>query len=348
MNILGIETSCDETAAAITRGRDVLSSVVYSQVAAHRPYGGVVPEVASRNHLEHLPAVLEEALLKASLSWRELDAVAVTYGPGLATSLLVGLSAAKGLAMRLAKPLVAINHLEAHLYSVFLTEGVPALENLCPMVALIVSGGHTCLLRVDGLGQYRLLGWTRDDAAGEAFDKGAALLGLEYPGGPAIDRSSIGGRPDAVMFPRGCRPDRGRAEPGPGPLDFSFSGLKTALLYHLKAEPVAGRPDRLADVAASYQEAIVDALAQRAAEAVRRESVGVLLAAGGVSLNRRLRLRLGEVAAELGCRLLLARPEYCVDNAAMVAGLAGAGGGWAAGWDVDVCPGLSLGEDEPD
>ncbi len=348
MIILGIETSCDETAAAVTRGREVLSSVVYSQVAAHRPYGGVVPEIASRHHLEHLPGVMEEALSNAGLAWGELDAVAVTYGPGLATSLLIGLAAAKGLALRLARPIVAVNHLEAHLYSAFLEPDAPALDSVCPALALIVSGGHTCLLRVDGLGQYRLLGWTRDDAAGEAFDKGAALMGLGYPGGPAIDRVSTGGRADAVAFPRGRRPDRRGAESGLGPLDFSFSGLKTALLHHLKADPLAGRPGRLADVAASYQEAVVDALIQGVAEAVRRENLRTILVSGGVSLNRRLRARLAELASGLGCRLMLARPEYCADNAAMVAGLAGAGGG-RVGWnDADACPGLSLGEDALD
>mgnify|MGYP003586984261 CR=1 FL=1 len=348
MIILGIETSCDETAAAVTRGREVLSSVVYSQVAAHRPYGGVVPEIASRHHLEHLPGVLEEALLASGLGWGELDAVAVTYGPGLATSLLIGLSAAKGLALRLARPIVAINHLEAHLYSAFLDPSAPGLESVCPALALIVSGGHTCLLRVEGLGKYRLLGWTRDDAAGEAFDKGAALLGLGYPGGPAIDRASAGGNAGAVAFPRGPRPDRRGPETGLGPLDFSFSGLKTSLLNYLKADPVSGRPERLADVAASYQEAIVDALARGVAEAVRRENLRAIVVSGGVSLNSRLRSRLAELAQALGCRLLLARPEYCADNAAMVAALAGAGGG-RAGWnDADACPGLSLGEDALD
>src|SRR5450759_3668832 len=184
MNVLGIETSCDETAAAVVAdGCTVLSSAVFSQVALHRPHGGVVPEIASRQHVEHLPRMLDQALAQSGLEWPRLQAVAVTYGPGLASSLLVGLSAAKALALRLNIPLIGINHLEAHLYSVFLAHGAPRYASACPLVALIVSGGHTCLVRVDAPGQYRRLGQTIDDAAGGAFDKGAKLLGLEYPGG---------------------------------------------------------------------------------------------------------------------------------------------------------------------
>ncbi|MDO9541891.1 MAG: tRNA (adenosine(37)-N6)-threonylcarbamoyltransferase complex transferase subunit TsaD, partial [Kiritimatiellia bacterium] len=203
MNVLGIETSCDETAASIVSdGRGVRSSVVFSQTDLHRPYGGVVPEIASRNHLEYLPGIIEKALAETGLStgggdWKQIDAVAATYGPGLASSLLVGVTAGRALALRLAVPFIAVNHLEAHLYAPFLTTAAPDMNSLCPFVALIVSGGHTCLVRVDGLGNYRLLGTTCDDAAGEVFDKGAKLLGLGYPGGPEISKLASDGKTDA-------------------------------------------------------------------------------------------------------------------------------------------------------
>jgi N6-L-threonylcarbamoyladenine synthase len=347
VNVLGIETSCDETAAAVVAdGRAVLSSVVFSQAALHRPYGGVVPEIASRSHLENLPGVIAEAV-RAGPGWAGLDAVAVTYGPGLATSLLVGLAAAKGLALRLDRPLCAINHIEAHIYSVFLSADAPPFDAVCPFAALVVSGGHTCLLRVDGLGRYRLLGQTIDDAAGEAFDKGANLLGLGYPGGPAIDKASRGGRADYVSFPRGRQRREHARLPGlEADLCFSFSGLKTALLYYLKQHPLpaegAGDGDR-ASLAASYQEAIVDALATRCDRAVA--GMRALAVGGGVSLNRRLREELARLADRRGIRLLLAEPRYCADNAAMIAALAGAGQGlWgAAALAADAQPNLPTG-----
>ena len=327
MNVLGIETSCDETAAAVVRdGIEVLSNIIYTQIALHRPYGGVVPEIASRNHLEKLPPVITEALTVTRLGWQDIDMIAVTYGPGLAGSLLVGLAAAKSLALRLDRPLVPVDHMEAHLYSAFLSHAIRRPEDYCPLLVLIVSGGHTSLVRMAAPGRYAMLGQTIDDAAGEAFDKGAALLQLGYPGGPAIDRAAVDGNPKAVSFPRGLMRRRHAvtADGLPtGEFDFSFSGLKTALLYHLKALPPEARsPARIADIAASYQEAIVDTLVTRTAEALRDDERG-LAVVGGVSLNRRLRAKIAEMAKARGVPLLLATPAHCTDNAAMVAGLAG-------------------------
>jgi len=363
MTILGIETSCDETAAAVVcDGRTVLSSVVYSQVPLHQPYGGVVPEIASRSHVEKLPGVIMQALQgvvgtnSASSEarpdpkqWNALDAVAVTYGPGLASSLLVGLSAAKGLAMRLGKPLIGINHIEAHIHSVFLSPDAPAPSDLFPFLALVVSGGHTCLVEVLSTGSYRVIGQTLDDASGEAFDKAAQLLGLGYPGGPAIDRAAKqAARRDDYRFPQG-RVRHGhplvsghlRAE-----LCCSFSGLKTALMYQLHAQPPSG-PDAVHAIAASYQEAIVGALADRCDRALRATHYGALAVGGGVSLNGRLRERLQEVAGRRNVRLLLAQPRFCGDNAAMIAGLAGAGGGVRGerAFALDVVPSLALDTD---
>jgi N6-L-threonylcarbamoyladenine synthase len=346
MNILGIETSCDETAAAVVRdGRDVLSNVVFSQIALHRPYGGVVPEIAARNHVEYLPRVLQEAMARSGLDWSDLDAIAVTHGPGLASSLLVGLAAAKGLALRLNRPLVGINHLEAHIYSVCLGAGTPALEALSPLTVLVISGGHTCLLRAESPGQYHLMGRTVDDAAGEAFDKGANLLGLGYPGGPAIGKAAASGNPHFCRFPKGFQHKRhGRIAGMESRFCFSFSGLKTSLLYYLKQHPLTGPSDpRIPDLAASYQEAIVDTLVDRA-----EASGGLNLAAvGGVSLNARLREKLATLAAREGLRLILAAPDYCTDNAAMVAGLAAqklpACAPLGATMDLDAIPHLEIG-----
>lgn len=346
MNVLGIETSCDETAAAVVcDGRQVRSNVVFSQVALHRPHGGVVPEIASRNHGKQLKPVLEEALAQSGLEWPQLQAVAVTYGPGLASSLIVGLSAAKALALRLNIPLLGINHLEAHLYSAFLTPGATSYEHACPLLALIVSGGHTCLLRANAPGQYRLLGQTIDDASGEAFDKGAKLLGLDYPGGPAIDNASAFGNPRQIAFPRTAVSSSAFTGCLVPSLCFSFSGLKTALLYYLREHPEAHEEPFLKDVAASYQEAIVSALVKGVQRALQREGVQTLVVAGGVALNSRLRERLRELAEGKKVRLLLPEKAYCADNAAMVAGLAGIGQGLGgeAAWSLDVCPNLELG-----
>jgi N6-L-threonylcarbamoyladenine synthase len=304
----------------------------------------VVPEIASRRHVETLPTVIEEAVRRSGAGWGELDMIAVTYGPGLASSLLVGIAAAKALALRLGKPLCAVSHVEGHIHSVFLSAAAPSFDAVCPFIALVVSGGHTCLVRVRGMTDQTLLGQTVDDAAGEAFDKGASLLGLGYPGGPAIEKQSAGGRSNYVRFPRGRPRKAGFAFEGLDPeLCFSFSGLKTALLYHLRDHPVSENPAVLASLAASYQEAIVDALADRCSRAMENEKV--LAVGGGVSLNRRLRERLTELAGKEGFRLLLSDPAYCADNAAMIAAVAGAGGG-VRGTDamaVDASPNLRIG-----
>jgi N6-L-threonylcarbamoyladenine synthase len=344
--ILGIESSCDESAAAVVETPcRVLSNSVSSQIALHGPYGGVVPEIACREHVRALPAVIEGALQQAGIGWSSVDAVAVTYGPGLASSLLVGLAAAKALSYRLDVPLIAVNHLQGHLFSPFLTPDSPEPDAACPFVSLVVSGGHTCLVRVDAPGRGELLGQTIDDAAGEAFDKGANLLGLGYPGGPVLDRLAREGNPRYRRFPRG----RVDAKSWTGGLDprfcFSFSGLKTALRYYLGEEPLA--PDqgqRLRDVAASYQEAIVDALLRRVTVAMEESGVGTLAVGGGVSLNSRLREALASAMAQQGRQLLLTEPAYCGDNAAMVAAVAGLGLG-GRGESVasrDVCPNLSV------
>ncbi|MEI6148551.1 MAG: tRNA (adenosine(37)-N6)-threonylcarbamoyltransferase complex transferase subunit TsaD [bacterium] len=349
MNILGLETSCDETAAAVVRdGHEVLSNVVYTQIAHHRPYGGVVPEIASRKHVEHLPDVIAEAMAKAGTGWKDLDAIAVTYGPGLASSLLVGLAAAKGLALRLKIPMIGINHLEAHIYSAFISPDRIDPLTLDPFLALIVSGGHTSLVKVEALGRYRLMGRTVDDAAGEAFDKGANLLKLGYPGGPAIDKAAREGNPAFVTFPRGFVRRLPARLTGLDPkYCVSFSGLKTSLLYHLRQHPLGPEPAvEVAHLAASYQEAIVDTLIQRAARAT--EETRILVVVGGVSLNRRLREKLAVMAAKRRARLILAAPSHCTDNAAMVAGLAAhkvaAYRPLRESMTLDVDPNLGLGD----
>ena len=354
MNILGIETSCDETAAAIVKdGCEVVSNVVYTQIPLHQPYGGVVPEVASRAHVEKIGEVVKTAMVS------QVDAVAVTYGPGLSPALLVGLNAAKGLARGLGVPLVGINHIEAHLHTPFLrTPGEPparvsAPEDAMPALGLAISGGHTAWIDMPEYGSYRILGQTLDDAAGEAFDKAAKLLGLGYPGGPVVDRIArdflAAPTGDLVPFPKG-RPREGvSALAGlPAELCVSFSGLKTALLRYVQRE---GGADALAAageiprVVASYQEAIVQAVADRTRTALRRVRRRSLVVGGGVSLNSRLRAVLSEVAAEADVELLLAAPRYCGDNGAMVAGLAFYR--YAAAADamgLDVSPGLEVGE----
>lgn len=344
MITLGIETSCDETSAALVNGpRCVLSNVVNSQIALHKPYGGVVPEVASRSHVENLPKVISAAIEQAGCSYADIGEVAFTYGPGLASSLLTGISAGKALGMMLGVPVAGINHVEAHIMSLFIGEDAPRLEEVVPFICLVVSGGHTCLVLVEGVGQYRLLGQTGDDAAGEAFDKGAKLMGLGYPGGPVIDKIARGARVDYVNFPR-SRSRKGRTETDGLDIDlcFSFSGLKTALLYYLQKRDVPGR-EELADIAASYQEAIVDSLVAGTRRALGE--VRFIGCAGGVSLNSRLRAKLKEMADEEGVQLLLAKPGYCTDNAAMIAGLAAMGGGVRSGdmLLLDADPSLMIG-----
>ena len=314
--VLAIETSCDETAAAVVEdGRRVLSSVVSSQVDLHARYGGVVPELAGRAHVELLTPVVAEALLEAGVENREdgrpgLDAIAATVGPGLIGALLVGVSAAKAMALAWGLPFVGVNHLEGHLAAAFLEE--PELE--FPLVVLLVSGGHTMLVLMEGPGRYGLLGQTIDDAAGEAFDKVARFLGLGYPGGPVIDRISIEGDPKAVEFPRALM-DEG--------YDFSFSGLKTAVITYVRKNPDAP----VADVAASFQEAVVDVLVSKARRAALDLGVKGLCLAGGVAANSLLRERTLDVCIAEGLRPFIPSRSLCTDNAAMI--------GVAAAWRLD-------------
>ncbi len=325
MKILGIETSCDETAAAVVEdGRIVLSNAIYSQIAKHRPYGGVVPEIATRSHVEKLPGIIEEALEAAGETYDSIDALAVTYGPGLASSLLIGFSAAKTLALRLGKPLIGVNHHEGHLHSIFMKEDAPAPEEVFPMLGLLVSGGDSSLVLMDGPGRYELLGSTIDDAAGEALDKAAAVLNLGYPGGPVIQKTAEGGDPKAYRFPRGLdQPDRGKwIYKYDRNLCFSFSGLKTSLLTRVKNLDHAPEGDELRDLCASYQEAICDALTLRVERALKLFPVKSFACAGGVSLNSRLREKMEKLSGTSGVPLLLCPPAFCTDNAAMIAGAA--------------------------
>ncbi len=306
--ILGIETSCDETAAAVVEsGSVVRSSIVSSQVDLHARYGGVVPEVASRAHLDLIVPVVSAAVSEAGLETSDIDAIAATHGPGLVGALLVGVSAAKSLALVTGVPFVAVNHLEAHLYAAFLEE--PDLEMEMPMVVLLVSGGHTILVVMEGHLRYRTLGATVDDAAGEAFDKVARFMGLGYPGGPAIDRLSAQGDPAAIAFPRAMANDG---------WSFSFSGVKTAVVNHVRKNPGAAT----ADVAASFQEAVVDVLVDKARRAAREVGARAICLAGGVAANSRLRSRTIEVCEADGIRAVIPSRAMCTDNAAMVAAVA--------------------------
>ncbi len=326
--VLAIETSCDETAAAVVcEGTTVLSSVVSSQVDIHARYGGVVPEVASRAHVELLTPVMAEAMVEAGVDGDDIDLVAVTVGPGLIGSLLVGLSAAKALSLAWDVPYIGINHLEAHIYSAFLEE--PDLE--LPMVVLLVSGGHSMVVLMEDHGRYRVLGRTIDDAAGEAFDKDARYLGLGYPGGPVIDRLAIDGDPAAIAFPRAML-DEG--------YDFSFSGLKTAVVNYVRKHPDV----ETADVAASFQEAAVDVLVAKAERAAREVGARGLCLAGGVAANSRLRERVLDACLDGGFRPFLPSRAMCTDNAAMVGAAAwwryGADG--ASALDLSADPGFAL------
>jgi N6-L-threonylcarbamoyladenine synthase len=331
--ILAIETSCDETAAAVmTGGGRIASSVLSSQHDVHARYGGVVPELAARRHIETVDTIAAEALRKAGMAWTDIQAVAVTNGPGLAGALLVGVSFGKALAYALRVPLVSVNHLEGHIASAWVEQP----DFPIPCVVLIVSGGHTHLYLVQEDGALRLLGKTLDDAAGEAFDKAAKILELGFPGGPAIDRLARTGNAGAVKFPRPYLT--------PGSLDFSFSGLKTALLYHWQDRRAEERQDTVADVAAGYQEAIVDVLVEKAFRALRRHRVNALAVVGGVSANSRLRERLAARAAQTGIRLALPSLTLCTDNAAMIAaaGQRACREGRPAAWDLEASADLSL------
>lgn len=307
MLVLGLETSCDETAAALVEdGRRVLSDVVSTQIDIHRRFGGVVPELASRNHLSQVLPVLDEALQRAGRTLGQVDALAVTAGPGLVGALLVGLQLGKALALALGLPWIGVNHLEGHLLAARLGDDPPEP----PFLGLVVSGGHTSLYEVPKLGTYRRVATTRDDAAGEAYDKVARLLGLPYPGGQPIDERAQQGDPKAIRFPR--------ALPHPDQWDWSFSGLKTAVLHHVRKEGVP-EGQHLNDLCASFQEAVADSLTRKMVTAARRLGVGRLVLCGGVAANSRLRSLARERADEQGLRVHVPAPKLCTDNGAMIA-----------------------------
>jgi N6-L-threonylcarbamoyladenine synthase len=310
MRVLAIETSCDDTGAAVVLdGRKILSNVVSSQVPIHQKYGGVVPELASRRHIESIVPIVKEALEIAKLTLSEIDGIAVTQGPGLVGSLLVGLSFAKSIAFATGLPFIGVNHIEAHLSAIFLEEKSPRF----PFIGLVVSGGHTSLFRVDGFGKYRRLGQTRDDAAGEAFDKVAKLLGLGYPGGPIIDELSKTGNPKAIRFPR--------ASLGKDSFDFSFSGLKTAVVNYVKAhpEPPGGySEDLIKDIVSSFQEAVVEVLVKKTVQAAQHQGLKRIVLSGGVAANQRLRQKIKEELFEQKLKVYIPSPSFCTDNAAMV------------------------------
>ncbi|MDP7552600.1 MAG: tRNA (adenosine(37)-N6)-threonylcarbamoyltransferase complex transferase subunit TsaD [Nitrospinaceae bacterium] len=305
MLVLGIETSCDETAAAVLLdGTELLSSIVSDQIKIHSKYGGIVPELAGRSHIECIHPVIEQAIEEAGVTLKDIDLIAATMGPGLVASLLVGLNTAKGIAYALKKPLIGINHLEGHLLAIFLEEPVEF-----PFVALAVSGGHTELYRVDGFGKYRILGRTRDDAAGESFDKVAKMLKFGYPGGPVIEAKARSGDPDAHRFPRALL--------GNGSLDFSFSGLKTSVRNLLAKRERLDLSDT--DISAGFQEAVIDVLVTKLMRACEQEELKRIVVSGGVAANGALRERVTLVGEDLGMKTYFPKPVYCTDNAAMIA-----------------------------
>jgi N6-L-threonylcarbamoyladenine synthase len=330
---LGIETSCDETAVAVVEdGFSVRANLIASQEHLHERFGGVVPEVAARAHVEALNPLLEQALETAEIGFADLGGIAVTSGPGLVGALLVGMAGAKAASLATRTPLVGVNHLEAHVWANFLVHGPPDP----PYVALIVSGGHTMLVHIPEMHRHVVLGQTLDDAAGEAFDKVARLLGLGFPGGPALDRLAQTGDPHAIAFPR--------AMADSGDLDFSMSGLKTAVLRHLRIERAAGRDPDPADVAASFQEALVDVQVAKTIEAAASTGAGTILLGGGVVANTRLRERIESDAGERGFRVLFPPLDLCTDNAAMVAcvGAARLARGQRSSLDIAADPNLRL------
>jgi N6-L-threonylcarbamoyladenine synthase len=325
--VLALETSCDETAVAILRDETLLASEVASQIALHATYGGVVPEVASRNHLRTLRPVLDAALHRAGIALSDVDVFAATRGPGLATSLMIGLSAAKGLAVGFGKPFIGVNHIEGHLLSPFFGHG-----GIRPAIGLVVSGGHTLLVKIQELGSYRLLGQTHDDAAGEAFDKVGKLLGLPYPGGPNVNRVARDGDPARFDFPRSMLHSDDFA--------FSFSGLKTSVRYLLPK--LAELP--LADVCASFQEAVVDVLVGKTIRAAKQTGLRVVAVSGGVSCNTRLREKLAAACTKAELELLIAEPSLCTDNAGMIGYVAAlrAAAGERSELTCDIDPNLRL------
>lgn len=333
--ILAIESSCDETAASVVKnGREVLSNVISSQIALHTLYGGVVPEIASRKHIEKIKQVVEQALAEANVTWDDITAIAVTYGPGLVGALLVGVSFAKSLAWALHKPLIGVHHIEGHISANYIEN--KELEP--PFMCLVVSGGHSHLVKVADYGEYEILGRTRDDAAGEAFDKVARAIGLGYPGGPKVDKISYEGNPAAMDFPR--------AKVVGNEYDFSFSGLKSAVLNYLNICEMKGEEIVVADVAASFQQAVVDVLVGHSMQALEEYGFKKFAIAGGVASNSHLRKAMEEACAERGVSFYRPSPIYCTDNAAMigVAGYYEYMKGVRSDWSLNAVPNLKLGE----
>ena len=333
--ILAIESSCDETAAAVIRnGREVLSNVISSQIALHTLYGGVVPEIASRKHIEKINQVIEEALSEAGAELLDMDAIAVTYGPGLVGALLVGVSAAKAISFASDIPLVGVHHIEGHISANYIEN--PELEP--PFVCLVVSGGHSHLVLVKDYGEYEIIGRTRDDAAGEAFDKVARAIGLGYPGGPKIDKLSKEGNPDAIKFPR--------AKVGENEYDFSFSGLKSAVLNYINGCQMKGETICEADIAASFQKAVIDVLVEHSMHAVKQFGYDKFAIAGGVASNSSLRGAFEEACAKNKVKFYHPSPIFCTDNAAMigVAGYYEYKKGVRSSLDLNAVPNLRLGE----
>ena len=333
--ILAIESSCDETAAAVVKnGREVLSNVINTQIAIHTEYGGVVPEIASRKHIENINPVIRKALEDAGVTLDDIDAIGVTYGPGLVGALLVGVAEAKAIAFAKNKPLVGVHHIEGHISANY----VENKELEPPFVALVVSGGHTHLVKVNDYGEYEIVGRTRDDAAGEAFDKVARAIGLGYPGGPKIDKLAKEGNPDAIEFPRAHVDD--------APYDFSFSGIKSAVLNYINSANMQGKEINHADVAASFQKAVVDALVSRAVRLAKECGMDKLAIAGGVASNSALRAAIQEECTKNNISFYSPSPVLCTDNAAMI----GAAAyyeyikGIRHGYDLNAIPNLKLGE----
>lgn len=333
--ILAIESSCDETAAAVVRnGREVLSNIISSQIALHTLYGGVVPEIASRKHIEKINQVIEAALSEAGAALEDIDAVGVTYGPGLVGALLVGVAEAKAIAYAAKKPLIGVHHIEGHIAANYMEH--KELEP--PFLCLVVSGGHTHLVQVEDYGSFSIIGRTRDDAAGEAFDKVARAIGLGYPGGPKIDKAAREGNAEAIMFPR--------AHVGDSPYDFSFSGVKSAVLNYINGCQMKGVNWNQADVAASFQKAVTDVLVENAMRAVREYKAEKFAIAGGVAANSALRSAMKEACGERNVRFYYPSPVYCTDNAAMIGAAAYYEylNGTRHGWDLNAVPNLKLGE----
>jgi len=332
VKVLGIETSCDETAVAVVEDGRVLSNLIASQMDLHARFGGVVPELASRAHVEALNPLMDEALEGAGTRFEDLGGVAVTVGPGLVGALLVGIAAAKAVALATGAPLIGVNHLEGHIFANHLVHG----PDLAPAVCLVISGGHTMLVHMPEPHRYEPLGQTLDDAAGEAFDKIARFIGLGFPGGPALDRLARDGNREAIRFPRPMADS--------GDYDSSLSGLKTAVLRHVKAERSAGREVDPADLAASFQEAIVDVQVSKTIAAAKEKGVGTVLLGGGVVANSRLRERIEEAGSAAGLRVLFPPLELCTDNGAMIAaaGATRLARGERTGLDVGADPGLEL------